>query len=267
MKTLVAVAQMTATNNKEENLKLIENLIERASRAGAKLLSLPENFAFIGPGNEAVLAAEPLDGPTITRLSGLAKKYKIWLSLGGFQEKVSNSAKIHNTHIVINEQGILVTSYKKIHLFSVVLPDGSLYDEDSTVQRGTEILCFSSPFFTGGLSICYDLRFAHLFWELRKKGAEVLFVPAAFTDISGKAHWEVLLRARAIETQSYILAAAQVGRHSKDRVTHGHAMIVDPWGVVVAQCGAANDLAMAEIDTDYVAKIRKDMPLIKQRLF
>lgn len=265
MKTLVAVAQMTTTNNKEENLQAIESLVVKASFLGAKFLSLPENFAFMGGAAATAEASEGLDGQTILRISALAKKYGIWLSLGGFQEKIPGQKKIHNTHVLLDDQGVFKARYRKIHVFSVTLPDGSIYEEDLSVQAGDEVVSIPTPFFIAGLSICYDLRFAHLFWELRAQGAEVLVIPAAFTDTSGKAHWEVLLRARAIETQSYVMAAAQVGKHSPDRVTHGHAMIVDPWGVVIAQCGAANTIAVAEIDTTYVAKLRRDMPLAKQR--
>lgn len=266
MKSIVAVAQMTSKDNKEENLSVVEGLLVHAAARGVQFLCLPENFAFMGPAEGAFQAAEDFHGPSIKRLCEMAKKYKMWLSLGGFQRRIEASPKIANCHIVIDAHGIIIASYNKLHLFSVRLPDGSIYDEDSSVERGDCLVTFSSPFFMAGLSICYDVRFAHLFWALRERGAEVLLIPAAFTETSGKAHWEVLLRARAIETQSYVLAAAQIGKHSAERSTHGHAMIVDPWGVVIAQCGAQDTLAIAQIDTSYVKQLRHDMPLARQRV-
>lgn len=264
MKTLVAVAQMTATDDRTKNLTIIESLIERAALLGAKFLSLPENFAFMAP-DSGPGRAEELTGPTLTKLRALAVRHHIWLSLGGFQEKIAGENKIYNTHVVLDPGGSMVAKYRKIHLFSVCLPTGAVYEEHLSVKAGQEVVAFSCPYFTGGLSICYDLRFSELFWALRERGAELIFVPAAFTETTGKAHWEVLLRARAIETQSYIAAAAQIGENSAGRFTYGHAMIVDPWGVVLAQCGAANDLAMAEIDTDYCARLRRGMPFSEHR--
>jgi deaminated glutathione amidase len=266
MKTLVAVGQMTSTDNKADNLDCAEAIITKAARLGARLVSLPENFAFLASvDGGAILSAETLDGLTITRLKECARKNQIWLSLGGFQEKILHQEKIYNTHVIIDDQGGLVATYRKIHCFSVSLPDGSVYDEAKSVMAGDEVITFSSPFFRGGLSICYDLRFANLFSSLRTKGAEVILVPAAFTETTGKAHWEVLLRARAIETQCYVMASAQVGRHNDKRATHGHAMIIDPWGTVIAQCGQASDVVIAEIDLGYLMRLREGMPLWSQR--
>lgn len=268
MKTLVAVAQMTSTDNKAENLDQSELIIEQAARFNAKLVSLPENFAFLGAGDDAaLLAAESIDGPSIKRLRNCAKKHGIWLSLGGFQEKVSDATKIYNAHLIIDDQGELVAKYRKIHLFSVKLPDGSTYNEASSVLPGEQVVCCKTPFFSVGLSVCYDIRFFHLYSALRDQGAEVLLVPAAFTQATGKAHWEVLLRARAIETQSYVLAAAQIGKHNEKRLTHGHAMIVDPWGTVLAQCGETSNLALAEIDLAFLTTLREQMPVWQQRRF
>lgn len=266
MSTLVAVAQMTSETDKESNLKEVERLIIKARSRGVKFLSFPENFCFIGPTTEATLdAAEPLLGPSINRIQGFARKHGIWLSLGGFQELIPGSKKIYNTHVLISAEGEVVALYRKIHLFSVSLSDGTTYREEKSVMSGQHLVCATTPFFKVGLSICYDLRFPYLFWALRKAEAQVLLIPAAFTDHTGKAHWEVLLRARAIETQSYVLAAAQSGLHNGLRRTYGHAMIVDPWGCVIAQCSEKNDLAIAEIDLEYVARIRENMPVIKQQ--
>lgn len=266
MKTCVAVGQMTSTDNKKANLDCVEGIIERAAGMGAKFLCLPENFAYIANvEGGAALCAEDLEGVTISRLKHCARLHKIWLSLGGFQEKIPSSQKIYNTHIIVDDAGNLAATYRKIHLFSVTLPDGSTYNEAQSVQEGHDIVTFKSPFFQGGLSICYDLRFPYVFQELRNRGAEIMLIPAAFTETTGKAHWEVLLRARAIETQSYVLASAQSGKHNEKRSTHGHAMIVDPWGTVIAQCGEKGDVAVAEIDRAYLMSIREGMPVWSQR--
>lgn len=266
MKTLVAAAQMTSTANKAENLDQAEWLIEQAAAAKAKLVSLPENFAFIGLGDDAALnAAEAIDGATISRLQKCAKKNAIWLSLGGFQEKIAGHNKIYNTHIIINNDGLLVATYRKIHLFCAKLPNGAIYNEAKSVVPGQEVICLDTPFFRAGLSICYDVRFPRLYNELRTRGAEVLFIPAAFTKLTGLAHWEVLLRARAIETQCYVIAAAQFGQHNEQRETFGHAMIVEPWGNIVAQCTKTNELAIAEIDLATLKSMRERMPMWQQQ--
>lgn len=266
MKTRVAVGQMTSTDDKAKNLSHVEDLIRRAALAKSHLVSLPENFAFLGKGEDrAIEAAEPLDGPSISQLRDCAKRHSIFVSLGGFQERSHNSKQIFNTHLVIDPAGSIIAKYRKIHLFSVTLPDGSTYNEAKSVLAGSDSVCFKTPCFTGGLAICYDLRFPYLFATLRDLGAEVLLVPAAFTKLTGEAHWEVLLRARAIETQSYVAASAQVGRHNEVRETFGHAMIVDPWGEVLAECSDSEDLATAEIDLTYLNKLRTEMPLWSQR--
>jgi deaminated glutathione amidase len=266
VKTLVAAIQMTSTDNKAENLDQAEALIENAAKFQARLVSLPENFLFLAkPMTTAFSAAEAIDGPSIKRLRDSAKKHRLWLSLGGFPEKIPQHDKIYNTHLLISDEGDICGQYRKIHLFTAKLPDGSVYDEASGVLPGENIVCLKTPFFSLGLSICYDLRFAHLYSALRDQNADVILVPAAFTEETGKAHWEVLLRARAIETQSYIVAAAQAGKHHENRSTHGHAMIVDPWGVIVAQCGKNNGLAIAEIDLDFVKNLRQQMPVWQHR--
>jgi predicted amidohydrolase len=266
MKARVAVGQMTSGSDKAINLASCGRLIEEAAGKGAQMLSLPENFAFLGNKEGDVLeAAEDIHGKTISLLRESAQKHKIWLSLGGFQEKIPHSDKIYNAHIIIDSSGEITALYRKMHLFSVSLPDGSSYSESTHVVAGSQVVSFSCLGFLGGLSICYDLRFPHLFQALRQAGCELIFIPAAFTEFTGYAHWEVLLRARAIETQSYVVAAAQSGQHNQKRRSFGHAMIVDPWGIVIAQCGASNEISMAEINLDYVHTIRKQMPVLEAK--
>lgn len=266
MKTLVAVAQMCSRKNKAKNLERCEYLIEEARGHGVKFISFPENFAFLGEDeHEAKAAAEYIDGASITRLARCAHQQGMWLSLGGFQEKLADDGKIANTHVVVSDVGRVVAVYRKMHLFSVKLPNGAVYDEARSVRPGSEVVNVATNMGRFGLSICYDLRFAPLYQALRDQGADIMLVPAAFSDVTGPAHWEILLRARAIETQSYVLAAAQTGRHNPTRVTHGHACIVDPWGAVIAQCGLEGHLAFAEINLELVRKLRTDMPIWQQR--
>jgi predicted amidohydrolase len=252
---------MCSGEDKCLNLDKSEYLIEKAALEKAQLISLPENFAFFGQSPEQIIPeAEMLDGQTINRLKKCAKKNHIWLSLGGFQEKIPGENKIYNSHIVINNSGDLVAVYRKIHLFLANLPEGN-YDEAQIIKNGNQAIIVKTPAYNLGLSICFDLRFPHLFSRLRTMGADVLLIPAAFTCATGRAHWEVLLRARAIENQSYVIAAAQGGQNNAKRATYGHAMIIDPWGSILAHCQSDNDLAIASIDIDLVKKIREQMPL------
>lgn len=265
MAIVVAVAQMTSESDKEANLLAIEAIMAKAQTQKVQFLCLPENCVFLGPSQATFEAREPLDGPSMKRLGGLARRYGMWLSVGGFQELIPGSEKIYNTHVLLDAQGNIQGIYRKIHLFSVKLADGSSYHEDKTVEPGQTLACIQTPFFKVGLSICYDIRFSYMYWALRNMGAQVILVPAAFTDTTGKAHWELLLRARAIETQSFVMAAAQSGCHNGERRTYGHAMIVDPWGTVLAQCGEQNDSAVAHIDLDYAQRIRSNMPILQQQ--
>lgn len=248
---------MTSTANKDLNLEFAEHLIEGAARQGAKFVCLPENFAYLGEHPTA--HAESLDESTISRLRSCAKAHKVWLSLGGFQEKAAGD-RHYNSHLIVDDEGAIRAVYRKIHLFSVKLPDGSVYDEKKSVIPGREPVSLRLPFFNCGLSICYDVRFPKLYATLRDAGAEVMLIPAAFTKLTGLAHWEVLLRARAIETQSYVIASAQVGLHFGSRITYGHAMIVDPWGAILANCGDTGEIACAEIDIKRINTLREEMP-------
>lgn len=187
--------------------------MQGAAAAGAKVLFLPENFSFLGRSPaESLAIAEPLDGPLMKRYQDLAKQHKIWLSLGGFQEKGPDSSHLYNTHVIIDDSGDIKASYRKIHLFDVDVPGGPRLKESEFTVPGEGLSCVSTPFGKLGLSVCYDLRFPALYQKLAfQMGAEILLVPAAFTVPTGEAHWHTLLRARAIETQCYVIAAAQAG--------------------------------------------------------
>ncbi|GIL79098.1 hypothetical protein Vretifemale_8387, partial [Volvox reticuliferus] len=260
----IAVGQMTATGDQAANLSTCARLAKDAAEAGCSMLFLPECFSFIGESQaESVAAAQPLDGPLMEQYQQLARSLGLWLSLGGFQETGPDPRHIYNTHVVLDSKGELVARYRKIHLFDVDVPNGPVLMESRSTAPGTEAVVVDTPAGRLGLTTCYDLRFpelfAHLTWE---RGAQVLAVPSAFTVVTGAAHWEVLLRARAIECQAYVVAAAQAGRHNTKRESYGHALIVDPWGTVVARLPdpRVTGIAIAEVDFGLLARTRERMP-------
>lgn len=263
---LIAVGQMTATSDVEENLRTSARLVNEAKERGATLLSLPECFAFIGEKDTDLLGfMRPLDDELVARYRQLAREHGLWLSLGGFQERAGDGQRANNAHLLVDDQGEVRRVYRKLHLFDVDLPDGTQLKESKATAPGDEIVVEDSPAGRLGLSVCYDLRFPELYLSMRGLGADVLLVPAAFTATTGKAHWETLLRARAIETQCYVAAAAQFGRHNARRESHGNAMIVDPWGAVVARCGEGTGVAVAAVDLDYLADVRRRIPVMEHR--
>src|SRR5688572_206010 len=235
MKPFDAVAQMNSVDDIESNFQAVEHLCKDAKARGASLVCFPENFAFMPRRpSDALQMAETLDGKLFSRYRAIAHALNLEISYGGFQEKAS-SDRFYNTHVIVNASGEVKAAYRKIHLFAADLPDGTRSNEADTCEPGSEVTTAEASVGTLGLSICYDLRFPELFNALRVQGAQLLLIPAAFTSTTGKAHWEVLLRARAIENQCYVIAAAQYGNHHQTRTTHGHAMVVDPWGSIVAQ--------------------------------
>lgn len=219
------------------------------------------------PG-EAMSVAEPLDGPLMSRYRDLARSHDIWLSLGGFHEKIEgDDTHLYNAHVVVDNEGEIRAVYRKIHLFDVSIPNGPVLKESNGTRSGSSLTALDSPVGTLGLSVCYDLRFSELYLAYRQHAeADVLLVPSAFTATTGRAHWLPLLRARAIETQCYVAAAAQVGRHNAKRESYGHACIIDPWGEVVASCGEKElGIAVAEVDLAYMDQIRTNMPVFTHR--
>jgi predicted amidohydrolase len=234
------------------------------------MLFLPECFAFIGvKGTDALAVMEPLDGPLLGRYRELAARHRLWLSLGGFAEKGPDRDRRFNAHVIVNDAGEIQASYRKIHLFDVDMGDvnGPVLMESATAAAGETLVTCDSPAGKLGLTVCYDLRFPEMFARLRYElGCEVMLVPSAFTKPTGQAHWETLLRARAIETQSYVVAAAQAGVHSEGRASHGHAMIVDPWGKVVAELdGEETGIAVADVDLGYLKDVRSRIPVETHR--
>ncbi|KAH6613637.1 carbon-nitrogen hydrolase [Chaetomium sp. MPI-SDFR-AT-0129] len=248
------------------NLALCQVLVRKAVQAGAKALFLPEASDYIASsGPETVSLVRPVDkSEFVLGLREEAHREKLPIHVG-VHEPGLNAAKVKNTLLWINELGEITQRYQKLHLFDVEIKDGPVLKESNSVEGGTEILPpFDTPIGKVGATICFDLRFPEIGIALKRLGADIITYPSAFTVPTGKAHWEVLLRARAIETQSYVIAAAQVGQHNEKRVSYGHSMIVDPWGVVLAELGDTADepeIATAEIDHELLHKVKTEVPL------
>ena len=267
----IAVGQMCASSDVEKNFEVVADLCSQAKDRGCAMLFLPECFAFIGvKGTDALAVMEPLDGPLLGRYRELAAKHRLWLSLGGFPETGPDRGdRRFNAHVIVDASGEIRASYRKIHLFDVDMGDvnGPVLMESRTAAAGETLVTCDSPAGKLGLTVCYDLRFPEMFARLRYElGCEMMLVPSAFTKPTGQAHWETLLRARAIETQSYVVAAAQAGAHSEGRASHGHAMVVDPWGKVVAELdGEETGIAVADVDLRYLKDVRSRIPVETHR--
>ena len=267
--SVAAVIQMNSTSAAEANWRQARELVSRAAGLGAQFVATPENTNFLGPHEEKVERAEALDGTTCERFSRLAEAHGILLLLGSFNEQSEDPGRCHNTSVLFGPDGSQLAAYRKIHLFDVDVSPVVSFTESNTVKAGSELVTIETSFGVLGLTICYDLRFPGLYQELRTLGAEILTVPSAFTRITGKDHWHPLLRARAIETQCYVLAPAQYGKHDDQglRESFGHAMIVDPWGQVVAMAADGPGIALADIDLVRVAEIRRAIPVLEHRKF
>jgi predicted amidohydrolase len=280
---VVAAVQMTSTDDVEANLERCRKLVTDAAAAGASLIGLPENFAYLGPDQDhrAALAedlpardAPGTGGPILTAMRQLARSVGAWLLLGGFPERAasqgattSKPSRIRNTAVLLDGSGDLAAIYRKVHLFDVDVPGGKSFRESETVEPGAEPVVAQTPWGGLGLTICYDLRFPELYRALAARDARIIAVPSAFTMETGKDHWHVLLRARAIENQVYIVAPAQFGSHGNNRRSYGHALVIDPWGTVLAECGDHEGFALARIASDYQDKIRATFPVLRHRRF
>jgi len=269
-RSTVAAVQLSSQADVAENLRTVSRVVKEAAARGASLVLLPENFAFMGDEQTRATHAETLGdatAPIQSALAALAREHRIHLVAGGMPERSDDAARPFNTALAFEPSGALVASYRKIHLFDVELADGSSYQESRGNTPGERPVVLDAAGFRLGLSICYDLRFPELYRELTREGAEVLLVPAAFTLHTGKDHWHVLLRARAIEAQSYVVAAAQWGKHPLGRVTYGHALIADPWGTVLAEAPDGIGFALAELDGARLRDVRASLPSLQhQRL-
>ena len=263
-RTRIAAVQMISGPQVGPNLATAARLIAEAAAAGAQLVALPEYFPLIGAADADRLAARERegDGPIQSFLAEAARRHGIWLVGGSLPLFADDPAKLRNTCFVFDPAGRQAARYDKIHLFGFTKGAES-YDESVTIEAGATCSAVDTPFGRVGLAICYDLRFPELFRALGT--TDLLVIPAAFTETTGRAHWELLLRARAVENQCYVLAAAQGGRHPTGRLTHGNSMIVDPWGEVLARMDKGEGVVVAELDPARIAEVRGSLPALKHR--
>ncbi len=268
---LAAAVQLSCTSDEPANMAAAEALIRRAASYGAGFVATPECTNYLGPHDDKVARAEPLDGPLVARLSALADELSIHLLIGSINERASDEeaarGRCYNTSLLFDPDGKILAAYRKIHLFDVDVSDEVRFFESDTCVPGTDVVTAAMPFGTIGLSICYDLRFPEIYRMHVQRGATILAVPSAFTLTTGKDHWEPLLRARAIETQCWVIAPGQHGKHGDGglRESFGHSMIIDPWGQVVAMAPDGVGLALAEIDSTRVDRVRRGMPVQAHR--
>jgi deaminated glutathione amidase len=265
----VAAIQLTSTDDVDANLERARRLVRAAASDGATLIGLPENFAYLGSDRDHRLSiAEPLPGggPILSAMQALARETGAWLLLGGYPERTAGgTARIRNSAVLLASDGVVAATYRKIHLFDVDVPGGKRFRESETIEAGGEAVVAETPWGGLGLSICYDLRFPELYRALAARGARMAAVPSAFTLETGKDHWHLLLRARAVENQLFVIAPAQFGHHGGDRRSYGHALVVDPWGAVIAECGDHEGFARARLDFAYQDRVRRSLPCLDHR--
>ena len=262
--TRVAAVQMVSGPDVEANLKEAERLIDMAAAQGAQLVGLPEYFPIMGMDehDKVKVREHEGEGPIQSFLSATARRHGIWIVGGSVPLVASSADKVLNTTLVYDERGRRVARYDKVHLFAFEQGSES-YSEPRTIEAGAQVVAFDSPFGRIGLSICYDLRFPELYRAM--KGVDLIMAPSAFTETTGRAHWEILLRARAIENLAYVLAPAQGGLHPNKRETHGNSMLVDPWGAVVNRLAKGPGIVVGDIDREHTRRLRANLPALTHR--
>ncbi|ENM5926480.1 carbon-nitrogen hydrolase family protein [Vibrio mimicus] len=263
----VGLIQMTSVSEVSANLAYLQEQVALLAQQGAQWIVTPENALLLGNREQYHQQAEPLDnGPVQYALSNLAKQHGVWLLIGSMPIRHANG--VNTSSLLWNAQGERVAVYDKLHMFDVDVADGhQRYRESETFTPGQQVVVAETSFGQLGLSICYDVRFPHLYAELRRQGAQILLVPAAFTAVTGQAHWEVLLRARAIETQCWVIAVGQTGRHPCGRETWGHSMVISPWGEVIANLGPTVQSKVVEFDLTTLDSVRRAMPIEQHTRF
>lgn len=261
MMTRAAVLQMLSSAHVEENLQSLHPLFFKAKEAGAELLVLPENFAFMGVNDQDKLSIAEVfgEGAIQQAVSQLAKHYNLWVIAGTLPLQCSKQT-VKASCLVFDNKGKTVARYDKIHLFNVCLSEQEAYQESLTIESGKSLVVVDTPVGCVGLSVCYDLRFPELYRQLVLKGAELFSIPSAFTAVTGRAHWEVLLRARAIENLCYVLAPNQSGIHANGRHTYGHSLIIEPWGTILAEQKIDPGVIVADIDLQRLQTLRRQFP-------
>ncbi len=261
-----AVIQMRSTDDVAANLAAARALVGEAARSGAELAALPENFAFMRSEGLAFPCAQGLDGEIVGTLRELARGHGLWL-LGGTFPEAAEGGRVHNTSVLVAPSGEVEAVYRKIHLFDVDLraQGGNLFQESASIAPGREVVTAKTPFGAIGMSVCYDLRFPELYRRHAEAGARFLAVPSAFAKETGRDHWEVLLRARAIENQCFVLAPAQWGQHTPARASHGRSLVIDPWGVVLAVAPDRPCAVVVDCDLEQLERVRASLPVLKHR--
>lgn len=259
----VGAIQMTSGNDMDANIKSASDLIAQGAALGANYIQTPEMTSFLDQGRDAYMSIAKLetDDKALQAFQALAHAHAIFLHIGSMAILLPNG-KIANRSFIINPEGKIIARYDKLHMFDVDLGNGEAYHESRTYEPGSEAVLVSLPFAKLGLSICYDVRFPYLYRALAQAGAQILAVPAAFTKKTGEVHWHTLLKARAIETGSFVIASAQCGTHPKERQTFGHSLIISPWGEVIAEAGKEPAVITAHINISAVQSTRSTIPAI-----
>ena len=260
----VAAIQLNSTEDKGRNLAIAEPLLRDAAADGSELIVLPEKWNVLGSPADLRAGAEPVPGPTTEWAGEVCRKLGVWLVAGSIVERVEGDDKLRNTSVLISPDGDIRATYRKIHMFDVEV-GGITYRESDAEAPGDEVVVADAGGIELGMAVCYDLRFAELFRIMAVRGARVFSLPSAFTVPTGRAHWEILVRARAIENQAFVIAAGQVGKHPPDHESYGHSMIVDPWGVVLAQAAGEQCFVAAELDLDAQREVREKLPALANR--
>jgi len=267
--TRIAAVQMTSTDRVDDNLAAAERLISQAAADGARLVLLPENFAFIGRGEEDKLRhrERPGDGALQRFLGETAQRHDIWLVAGTVPVAGREPRKTLGRGLLFDPEGTRAAHYDKIHLFDVEVngKERLSYRESRATEAGSEVVVVPTPLANIGLSVCYDLRFPELYRAMHRDGVQLICVPAAFTEPTGRAHWHFLLRARAVENLCYVLAANQDGRHADGRATYGHSLIVDPWGRILAEAEAGPGVVTADMELSGLQEMRERFPALNHR--
>lgn len=283
----VACIQLTSGADLLENIAKVEQQVEKAVASGAKFITTPENTFLMEESGKGRILYKQDDYPAIKASETMARKHKVWLLIGSVailsneyrvqsaeekkkkgkysnsQLSTHNSALTYNRSLLFNPEGEIVAHYDKIHLFDVEVGDGQTYRESAKILPGEKAVIAKTPWAKLGMTICYDVRFPQLYRALAKSGAQIITVPAAFTQVTGEAHWHVLLRARAIESGCFVIAPAQTGTHAGNRKTYGHSLIIDPWGKILADGGTEEGIITADIDLSEVAKTRAKLPSLQ----
>jgi predicted amidohydrolase len=265
---VVAAVQLSSQDDVGANLERVSSLVSEAAQAGAEVVALPENFAFMGEEQDKRRIAELGDGsgPILGTLRDLARRARVYLVAGGMPERSADPERPYNTSFLVTPDGAIAAAYRKVHLFDVEIPNGPTHRESAATMPGaTELALADVRGVPLGMSVCYDVRFPELYRRLAIMGARIVTVPAAFTLTTGKDHWHVLLRARAIENGLFVIAPAQHGTHPKGRQTYGKSVIIDPWGDILAQHGEGQGFTLARLDFDYQDRVRAGLPCLTHR--